>query len=237
MRRTLALTAVAGGTVAVALSATGAFAGPVATASTPTTAVSASPWGGDDAPGQGRGVQGRGCGVQGQGRGVQGQGHGAQGQGRGQGQAIAENLPASGTLTAAQLADLAYMAEEEKLAHDVYVALADATGDSRFTRIAASETRHLEAMRTLLARYEQADPTDGKALGEFVDADFAASYTDFVARGSTSLEAALEVGRTIERMDIADLTEKLAGLSAADAQQVYGSLLAGSQNHLRAFGG
>ena len=48
---------------------------------------------------------------------------------------------------------------EEKLAHDVYVALVDATGDARFTRIAASESRHLAAIRVLLTRYGVNDPT------------------------------------------------------------------------------
>lgn len=146
-------------------------------------------------------------------------------------------LPASGTLTADQKAALLSMAEEEKLAHDVYVALAASSGDSRFTRIAGSEARHADAVRTLLDRYGLADPTAGKAEGQFADPAMASLYTKLVAQGSVSLDAALEVGRTIERMDIADLAKATAGVTAADVRQVYANLTAGSQNHLRAFGG
>ena len=54
------------------------------------------------------------------------------------------------------------MAEEEKLAHDVYVALAARYPDlMQFARIQRSETMHLTAVRTLLTRYGIADPTTG----------------------------------------------------------------------------
>ncbi len=157
--------------------------------------------------------------------------------GMGAGMGAGQNLPVSGTLSAAQLADLGAMAEEEKLAHDVYIALGEATGDARFTNIAAAEQRHLEAVRTLLNRYGQDDPTHALAAGEFAGADVKALYTDYVDAGRGSLEAALDVGRTIERLDIADLTRALEGLSAPDVQRVYTSLRAASEHHLSAFGG
>jgi hypothetical protein len=72
-----------------------------------------------------------------------------------------------GTLTADQKSRLAGMAEEEKLAHDVYVVLAASTQDARFARIATAEARHLTEVRALLARYGIADPTAGKADGQF----------------------------------------------------------------------
>ena len=54
----------------------------------------------------------------------------------------------SGTLTAAQRATLQANAQEEKLAHDLYTAFAARYDDPVFDRIAASETHHLEALRT-----------------------------------------------------------------------------------------
>lgn len=185
----------------------------------------------------------RGQGAQASNRNAQGS-EGAQaarrnGQGRpstaGSGTAAAA-LP-SGTLTADQKADLAFMAQEEKLAGDVYDALYAATGDTRFQRIAASEDSHLAALRTLMTRYGVSDPTLGAAAGQFADADLQALYTSLLAQGRASLTAALEVGRTVERKDIADLEAAAKTISAADVSAVYSNLLRASQQHLVAFGG
>jgi hypothetical protein len=149
----------------------------------------------------------------------------------------AANLPAGGTLTSDQLTTLAAMAEEDKLAHDVYVALAASTGDARFTRIAASESRHLDAIRVLLTRYGVQDPTAGTRDGQFATASVQSTYDRLVAQGRVSLEAALGVGRTIESADIADLGKAMSGLDAPDVTTVYQRLSAASQHHLDAFGG
>lgn len=163
------------------------------------------------------------------------------GMGPGAGMGWAESDPlaglAKGTLTATQKAALADMAEEEKLAHDVYAALATSSGDSRFTRIAAAESRHLTAVRALLTRYGVKDPTAGKAEGVFASARFQQLYRDLVAKGDDSLDAALAVGRQIETADIADLAKASAGLTAPDVRTVYARLGMASQHHLRAFGG
>jgi hypothetical protein len=142
-----------------------------------------------------------------------------------------------GTLTADQKVRLAGMAEEEKLAQDVYLRLASSTGDIRFTRIAASETNHLTQIRTLLTRYGIADPTAGMANGQFASQTVQKLHDDLVARGSVSLNAALAVGRDIETLDIADLATAGAGVTAEDVITVYARLTEGSQSHLRAFGG
>lgn len=142
-----------------------------------------------------------------------------------------------GTLTAEQKARLAGMAEEEKLAHDVYVALAAGSGDARFTRIAAGEARHLTEVRALLTRYGITDPTAGKADGVFADAKVQQQYRDLVARGKASLDAALSVGRDIENADLKDLATAGTGVTAPDVTTVYTRLSNGSRMHLRAFGG
>jgi hypothetical protein len=142
-----------------------------------------------------------------------------------------------GTLTDAQKLSLAGMAEEEKLAHDVYVALAAKTGDRRFSRISPAETQHLTEVRALLTRYGVADPTAGKADGVFATAAVQRQYDDLVARGSASLDAALAVGRDVEKADLADLAEARSGVTAPDVLAVYDRLTRGSEAHLRAFGG
>ncbi len=43
------------------------------------------------------------------------------------------------------------------------------------------------------------------------------------------------MGALIEEVDIADLLEELAAVEHSDIQRVYGQLLRGSENHLRAF--
>ncbi|WP_367318617.1 DUF2202 domain-containing protein [Streptomyces sp. HUAS ZL42] len=144
-------------------------------------------------------------------------------------------LASQGTLTAAQKATLASMAEEEKLAHDLYTAFAERHEVRIFERIAAAETQHLSAVRTLLDRYDVTDPTAGKPAGEFTDPTLQATYDRLLKQGEDGLDAALKAGRTVETDDIAALTKALSGLTAPDTRQVYDDLLAASERHLAAF--
>ena len=243
-RRTALATAAVAGGAGLAL-----LAGPVFAATSPTTRTrttcigSVQSTAGQMRAGQmGAGQMGAGQMGPGQrfGRGLGTGDHAPGGQGQAGGQLQRDpgaNLPASGTLTAAQRTSLAAMAEEEKLAHDVYTTLATSSGDSRFTRIAAAEQRHLVAVRVLLSRYSVTDPTTGTAVGQFRTGTVQSSYDTLVAQGSRSLDAALTVGRTIENTDIADLRTATNGVTAADVTTVYQRLLNGSQHHLAAFGG
>lgn len=142
---------------------------------------------------------------------------------------------AKGTLTDAQKSTLAAMAQEEKLAHDLYTAFADRYDAVVFDHIAAGETRHLDAVRALLQRYALADPTAGKPAGQFSDPAVQASYDRLLAQGRASQAAALGVGQQVERADIADLRAALDGLTAPDVKQVYTHLLTASQHHLAMF--
>ncbi len=139
-----------------------------------------------------------------------------------------------GTLTETQLATLQSMAEEEKLAHDVYVALDAKFGGVVFERIAASEAKHLKALQRLMDRYDVDDPTAGLGTGEFASDEFAKLYTDLLAKAGT-VEDAMAVGADIERMDIADLKDAIADATQRDLTRVYGNLLRGSERHLVAF--
>jgi hypothetical protein len=157
-----------------------------------------------------------------------------------------------GTLTDEQAAGLVFMANEEKLAHDVYATFAERYGVPIFGNIAASEARHQEAVNTILERYGLEDSAISLPPGEFSDAGIAALYEQLIEQGSTSLEEAIAVGVLIEETDIADLESRLADLGgtgldetvaddpsletgAPDVYQLYSHLVAASRNHLSAF--
>jgi len=140
-----------------------------------------------------------------------------------------------GTLTDEEKASLVYMAEEEKLAHDVYVELADTWKYNAFSQIANSELRHMGSISMLLARYGVADPTEGAKEGAFTNKDLKALYDRLVAEGKASLAAALKVGATIEDLDIADHDKALKTIKNEDVARVYENLKAGSMNHMNAF--
>lgn len=141
----------------------------------------------------------------------------------------------SGTLTDEQRATLAYNAEEEKLAHDLYAEFANRYDAAVFDRIAGAESQHLDAIRTMLDRYGIADPTASKTAGQFTTPDVQATYDTLLAQGITSEQAALQVGVTVETNDIDQLRSALDGLAAPDVQRVYTRLLIASERHLTAF--
>jgi hypothetical protein len=144
------------------------------------------------------------------------------------------NWPA-GTLTSQQKATMASIAEQEKLSRDLYAAFAARYHIPVFARIAAAETRHLDAIRVALSAYGVADPTAGKAAGTFATPAVQASYNRLLAQGTASQDAALRAGQGVERADIAALSTALKGL-APRLQHIYASLLAASRTHLATFG-
>jgi len=173
-------------------------------------------------------------GFQGMGKRGQGQGMGNRGPGAGMAGQGAITAP-MGTLTTAQRAELASMAEEEKVAHDLYIALAAKYPDlPQFAHIANAELQHLTAVRTVLDRYGITDPTTGSAAGEFTTAAFQTMYDELLASATTSAKA-LAAGVTVEKADIADLKAATADVTAPDVLQLYSNLLRGSERHLVAF--
>jgi hypothetical protein len=138
-------------------------------------------------------------------------------------------------LDAAEIAGLEWMVEEEKLAHDVYIALYEIWGQKIFQNIADSETQHVEAVRNLLTAYGLADPSAGLSAGQFSEAELQTLYDSLMAQGNQSLIEALYVGATIEEIDILDLQQYLAQTDEARIQQVYTNLKDASGSHLRAF--
>ncbi|GAB6071106.1 DUF2202 domain-containing protein [Thiomicrorhabdus hydrogeniphila] len=129
-----------------------------------------------------------------------------------------------------------FMREEEKLARDVYLTLYDIWGLNIFKNIAKSEQTHTDAIKGLIEKYQLADPVTDDTIGVFTDYHFVEVYEALVAKGSESLEGALQVGTEIEELDIKDIAESIAVVDGnADVVNVYSELMKGSRNHLRSF--
>ena len=139
----------------------------------------------------------------------------------------------SGVLTSPEEEGLLFMAEEEKLAGDVYSSLNEIWSLRVFDNIGRAERTHQAAVETLLIRYSLAVPANPP--GEFSNETLQSLYNDLVSRGGLSAEEALRVGASIEELDILDLEERMAQTDKEDIQLVYSNLKRGSENHLRAF--
>ncbi|MBK8460109.1 MAG: DUF2202 domain-containing protein [Micropruina sp.] len=140
------------------------------------------------------------------------------------------------TADAALAASLTHMREEERLARDLYTALAAEHDQARpLASVARSEQRHFDAIGVLLTRYGVADPAAGRTAGSYADPTLQKLYDSLLADGKKSLAAANQAGVAVETLDIADLEKAIAAISQADVKTVYGNLLTASKRHLEAF--
>ena len=155
--------------------------------------------------------------------------------------ALPAGIAATSSATAATSTTTAKMLQamvaEEKLAHDVYTALGSRYDVMIFKRIASSESTHQAALRAVMTANGVIDLTSGDPVGKFDDPAVQELYDDLVDQGSVSLSAAMQVGVTIEKLDIADLDTALAANPAADVTAVLDLLRVGSERHLAAFSG
>lgn len=138
-----------------------------------------------------------------------------------------------GSLTQTDTDSLLFMREEEKLARDVYTVLGEIWQNPVFSRIAASEQNHMDAIKSRLDAYGLNDPA--QAAGVFTNSELQALYNSLIKKGSVSELEALKVGALIEEVDIQDLQNALSATSLPDLQRVYQNLESASENHLRAF--
>ena len=169
----------------------------------------------------------------------------------------------AGTLDAGETAHLIFMREEEKLARDVYLALAALYAQpSTFEIIGeGSEQTHTDTVRDILEKYgiPTPNPTANdlpSSIGVFSGADYGWYFTEkfnaLVDRGRVSLLEALYVGAFIEELDMLDIvgcpkviveTNDVIGAGecgltytdAADLQTMYTHLVDGSKSHLRSY--
>ena len=144
------------------------------------------------------------------------------------------NLPTE-ALEDAEKARILFIREEEKLAYDVYQTMFDIYGVNVFQNIPNSELSHMEAMLTIIKKYNLTDSMETNARGVYVNPTLQALYTQLVSQGRVSLLDAYQVGATIEDLDISDLNSSLAVTNNEDVRLVYNFLNKGSRNHLRSF--
>lgn len=149
--------------------------------------------------------------------------------------------PAAATATSVDSTlakNLQFTREEERMARDLYAALAAKYDDAMpFSRITRSEQRHFDAVGSLLTRYGVSDVSAGKAAGTYAYPELQQLYDDWLAQGSKSLEAAHDVGVALEKRDIADLKALEATTTDEAAKTLFRNLREGSEQHLAAFEG
>ena len=176
--------------------------------------------------------------------------------------AFAAKKTATIGLDANEASHLTFMREEEKLARDVYLTLADwYPQQGVFNTIATtSEQTHTDTMRDKLAQYEMTDPNPEtnnlpESLGIFTGAEWGwyfdekfAALTGWAAGGELD---ALYVGAFIEELDMHDIAEcpqvmidagynNPCGLNYTDERgliNAFNSLIDGSESHLRSYVG
>jgi hypothetical protein len=149
---------------------------------------------------------------------------------------------ATGTPTVATAADatltatLQFNREEERMARDLYAAVADLYDGARpFSMITRSEQRHFDAVGRLLTTYGIADPSTGRAAGSYADPTLQKLYDGWLADAKKSVDAAYQAGVELEQRDIADLEKSIATSTKTDVDAVLGNLLNASRRHLTAF--
>lgn len=137
-------------------------------------------------------------------------------------------------LSVQEVKDLKYMLEEEKLARDVYEFLDDQWNLRVFNNIKQSEQQHMDMVEYLLNSYKVSyDLSDER--GVFYNEKLQNLYNDLIEKGSKSEYDALEVGKTIELVDIEDLENAVNQTTNSEIRDVYSRLIFASNNHLRAF--
>ncbi len=153
-------------------------------------------------------------------------------------------------LTKDQKYALAYMWNEEKLAKDIYLALNDLTPHRTLYQIGSgAEVQHESAVEDLVMRYDinitnlkdytvNYSEEELRALGpgQYAVPEVQKLYNALYAKGSQSLQDALEVGCMVEVTDVNDLNEYIAiAADKEDLVKTFTNLRSGSYNHYWAF--
>lgn len=138
-------------------------------------------------------------------------------------------------VSGAEKDELVYMREEEKMAHDFYSLMFDKWGLRPFGNIREAETRHMQAVKSMLDKYSIKDPVTSMEYGSFTSDKIRNLYDIFVRQGNISAKDALLAGAEIEEVDILDLMKGIKETDNDDIKFVYENLKNASGNHLRAF--
>ena len=138
------------------------------------------------------------------------------------------------SLNEAEEAGILQLREEEKLARDVYTLLEEKWGLSAFSQIKPSEQKHMDAVAKLINRYDLLDPAQ-ESIGSFENQKISSLFETLMTKGEQSEVDALQVGMTVEDIDIYDIDEILSKNDNQDIQVVFTNLRNGSIKHLQRF--
>lgn len=149
----------------------------------------------------------------------------------------AHEIDTSIALSDAEIENLLYMYQEEKLAMDVYDNFYEQYQVDVFDKISNSELNHMTKIGEILTAYNiNIEAYQNLDAGEFLNDELQELYNSLIELGSESVTDALEVGVSIEIIDIADLNEELTNdYVNENIVDVYTHLEDASQNHLDAF--
>lgn len=138
------------------------------------------------------------------------------------------------TLTETEKNDLLHLREEEKLARDVYLYSFDKYGLNISKNISNSEQSHMDAVLEIIEKYNLED-NSSEVTGVFNNEELQTLYNNLTAQVDISVDEALQVGATIEDLDIYDIEEFISRTENDDILAMYDMLMCGSRNHLRSY--
>jgi len=153
-------------------------------------------------------------------------------------------------LNATQTASLAYMWHEEKLAHDLYLALNEVNPAMQLSNIATkSESTHIRYVEDLVGWYDinvtdipdynasySAEELDAIPAGDFAIDDIQNLYNTLYNEGDANVTESLKVGCKVEVIDVNDLDTFIEQSTENQALiDTFTILRAGSYEHYWAF--
>jgi hypothetical protein len=139
----------------------------------------------------------------------------------------------SKTLTAAELQDLNYMVEKEKLMRNVYEALYDDHQLEIFDTYAGNKERHMNLLAVRLHKYDMENTTVNLPYGEFNNSSLQQTYNSFIASGQRSLAAAINYTQAMEENHVVIVEQSIAALDGnSDILSIYNMILSDSENYL-----
>ncbi len=142
--------------------------------------------------------------------------------------------PAIVELSAGQKAHLLQLYDEEKLAHDIYTEFYAEHGYKPFSHHSEAEAKHMGFVAEILTKYGLNIPQN--PAGVFNNAEYQKAYNEWLPKGLADSKDALYIAAYIEEMDILDLMDAIENIAETDdIRAMYEELLAGSENHLRAY--
>ncbi|MBI9072656.1 MAG: DUF2202 domain-containing protein [Melioribacteraceae bacterium] len=147
--------------------------------------------------------------------------------------ALKSTLSGDTEISDAEKEGLLHMREEEKLARDVYKFYSEKWDLRVFANITKSEETHMSAVKILIDQFELEDPI--KEEGVFENETLQQLYNELTNLTADDIDKAIYNGLLIEDLDINDLQKLIDETLNEDIKIVYGNLLRGSENHLRAF--